>query len=246
MNDETLILYYYDDGLTADERREVESELASDPALARRYRELSRQLDGFGDVEAQAAPSHLVARWHDLIDRAAEREAVSASKPRRTFAIGSLFWGAAVTASLAVGIAIGVYLSGDAIDDPVPGGSFVDVTESPAGDAPTAFSRGLLVHFQESRDRLSGLRADGNGERARLITEIIRQNRLFARMATDNESQDLARVLRAFEPILVRLAADDISPQEAARLQSQLAFELNIMLTKLTRHVSEETDAIDI
>ena len=64
-------------------------------------------------------------------------------------------------------------------------------------------------------------------------------------MAKQNDSPDLARVLRAFEPILVRLSAEDISPGEAAKLQSQLAFEINIVLTKLARQVSDNTDAID-
>ena len=75
--------------------------------------------------------------------------------------------------------------------------------------------------------------------------QIVQQNRLFARVAKQNDSQDLARVLRAFEPILVQLAAADISNDEAARLQSQLAFELNIVLTKLSRQVSEETGLLE-
>ncbi len=109
-----------------------------------------------------------------------------------------------------------------------------------------AFSRGLLVHFQESRNQLTGLDAGANGARSQLIMNIIQQNRLFERMATQNESPDLARVLRAFEPILTRLAADDISPEDAEKLQAQLAFELNIVLTKLARQVSDKTDSIAI
>ena len=78
MNEETLTLYYYNDGLSDAERRDVESALAADPELARQYQALCRQLDGLADVEAQRAPAHLVERWHDIIDRAAEREAVAA------------------------------------------------------------------------------------------------------------------------------------------------------------------------
>ena len=48
-------------------------------------------------------------------------------------------------------------------------------------------------------------------------------------------------MLRAFEPILLRLAADDIAPEDAEALRAQLAFELNVMLTKLSRKPSKET-----
>ena len=102
------------------------------------------------------------------------------------------------------------------------------------------------MHFEESRNQLVGLSPDANGDRSLLIMGIIQQNRLFELAATRSDSQDLARVLRAFEPILLRLAADDISPEDAAALQSQLAFELNIVLTKLSRNLSKETDSIDI
>jgi DNA-binding FadR family transcriptional regulator len=76
-----------------------------------------------------------------------------------------------------------------------------------------------------------------------LILQIIEQNRLFERAAEQNNSQSLARVLRAFEPILLRLAADDIAPEDAEALRAQLAFELNVMLTKLSRDTSKETQS---
>jgi len=242
MNDNILTLYYYSDGLTAEERRQVESELGSDPALAARYNELRQQLDDLSTVDDPVAPPHLVARWHDLIDQAAEPEKVVALPPRTAFHFGSFFWGAAVAASLAVGVAIGIFISGE---ETVPVEPYAGVVEQPVAEMPTAFSRGLLVHFRDSRDRLSELDTSANGERDQLILNIIQQNRLFALMAKQNDSPDLARVLRAFEPILVRLSAEDISPEQAAKLQSQLAFEINIVLTKLARQVSDNTDAID-
>ena len=64
-------------------------------------------------------------------------------------------------------------------------------------------------------------------------------------MAKDNESQDLARVLRAFEPVLLRLASEDVTPAEAERLLAKLQFELTIVLTKLSRQVSDKTQATE-
>jgi DNA-binding FadR family transcriptional regulator len=67
---------------------------------------------------------------------------------------------------------------------------------------------------------------------------------MFERAAEQNDSKDLARVLRAFEPVLMRLAADDITVEDAEALQAQLAFELNVVLTKLRGNVSEVTGPI--
>ena len=58
MNDETLILYYYEDGLDEAGRARVAAELARDPALAERYRALCRSLEHLReppDVEVPAA-----------------------------------------------------------------------------------------------------------------------------------------------------------------------------------------------
>jgi hypothetical protein len=240
MNDETLMLYYYDE-LSAAERREVEAALAADATLAERYRVLRDELEGLVTSATPSAPSHLVEQWHDAIDKAAAREAVVASPPRRAFHFGSFFWGAAVTAALAIGVAIGVFVSGG---DPSVD-NVVAHTEAPPADASGAFSRGLFVHFRDSREQLVGIDPDMNGERQLLIQNVIDQNRLFERMAEQNDAGDLARVLRAFEPVLVRLASEDVSPEEAAKLQAQLSFELGIVLTKLGQRVSNETDDIE-
>jgi hypothetical protein len=243
MNDETLTLYYYDE-LSHAEQREVEAALAADAELAERYRVLREELDGLMTSEAPAAPTHLVHQWHDVIDKAAERERVASVPLARPFFFGSFSWGAVAVVALALGIAIGIQLSGnDPVIDagPVP----VVTTTEPTG----AFSRGLLVHFRDSREQLAGINPDMNGERQLLIQSIIDQNRLFEQLAEQNDAGDLARVLRAFEPVLVRLAADDVSPDEAARLQAQLSFELGVVLTKLNQHVSkgtEDTDTQDI
>jgi hypothetical protein len=85
---------------------------------------------------------------------------------------------------------------------------------------------------------------DAQRERAVLIMQMIQQNRMFERAAEQNDSADLARVLRAFEFVLVRLAADDITAEDAEALQSQLAFELDVMLTKLRRNASDVTGPI--
>lgn len=247
MNDEQLILYYYADGLSTAERRQIEAALAADPTLQRRYDALRRELDGFGDAPLSTqfrAPEHLVARWHASIDRASQLERKAERRPARALHFASFGWGAAVTAALALGIGIGMYLSSrndaDLSVNPLP--AIVEV--APSAAAADAFTRGLQAHFRDSRQNIGGLPVEDTESRRMLILHIVQQNRLFAREATENQSPELARVLRAFEPILVRLAAEDLAPEEAQRLQAQLVFELNVMLTKMNRTPSDRSESI--
>jgi hypothetical protein len=78
-------------------------------------------------------------------------------------------------------------------------------------------------------------------DRTMLVLRIIEQNRMFENAAVSSDALKLARVLRAFEPILLRLAADDLAPADAEALQAQLAFELSVMLTKLGAGSSDDS-----
>lgn len=239
MNEETLMLYYFADGLTEAERRDVEKALASDAALRRQYEKLCGELDAVDGESAPAAPAHFVARLHDSIDRAATLERQQKSGRKSPSQYSGLAWGAGVAAALAVGIGIGVFLG--KTDTVVQPDAMVDTQPAP-WEPSFAFERGLQVHLRNSRQDLDS--AAGTSKRSALAKQMIRQNRLFERAAEQHDAQDLARVLRAFEPILQRLAADDISPAEAQALQMQLTFELSVMLTKLGRKGSEETGPI--
>jgi len=228
MNEDTLILYYYNDGLSKRERQQVEAAINSDAAVAATYEELCQQLNGMSGPDSPAVPSHTVERWHDAIDRAARQEHVRAQSPARSFNPWSFVWGAAIAAALAIGIGLNM--------------TRVDPEIMAPSTVPGAFTRGVQVHFRDTFQELSSLPADSAADRSMLALQIIEQNRLFERAAVQNDSQSLARVLRAFEPVLLQLAAEDISPEDAAALQAQLIFELNVMLTKLSRDVSNETD----
>ena len=227
MNDDTLVLYYYNDGLTDEERRQVETALAADSQLAARFDALRKELDVVAEVEPVELPPHIRQRMHDSIDRIARPVLLSPQKPAGPFSFMSFAWGAAVTAALAVGIGIGVFLSAPEV--------------MPVSSSSDPFTRGMQVYLQDTRREISAMPADATADRTRLIMHIVDQNRLFERAAEQNDSQNLARVLRAFEPILLQLAAEDIAPEDAEALRAQLAFELNVMLTKLSRNTSKET-----
>ena len=176
--------------------------------------------------DVHTAPSHLVQQWHDSIDKAAALERGHESEPRRGWHPGSFFWGMAVSAAFALGLAVSFLLSDD--------------TPSNVPDViPVAFTRGLQVHLRDSKELLANM--DSTDDSTLLVLSLIEQNRVFESIADKNNAPKLARVLRAFEPILLQLAATDIAPEDAEALRAQLSFELNVMLTKLARETSNET-----
>lgn len=239
MNDDLLILYYYDDGLSDRERRRVAEALAADPALARRYQMLCREFAGM-EFDAPPPPAHVERRWHEALDRAADAEA----KPHNRVPAWSLMLAAAVTVALALGIGIGVLLgTNDETAVPDLGDTITDA-RPPEAAIGSSFARSMKVHLRESGQGLSAFGAADAAQRASLIGKMIEQNRLYEAAAMQNGADDLARVLRAFEPVLVQLAAEDITPAEAEALQARLQFELNVVLTKLTRQTSEQYESI--
>ncbi len=185
--------------------------------------------------EIHKAPEHLVQQWHDTIDKAAALERGREKTHRSNWHPGSFFWGVAVTAALTAGIAIGIFVAGDNGHNEVP----VLANTTPRSDViPAALTRGLQFHLLDSRKQLASLGPDT--DRTALVLQLIEQNRLYETAADQNNAPKLARVLRAFEPILLRLAASDIAPEDAEALRAQLSFELNVMLTKLAAESSDE------
>lgn len=174
-----------------------------------------------------------VQRWHDALDDAAAEEQVKTRTAGNTLHPASFFMGMAIAATLALGIAIGFFIGDDDAE------TFSPPTPQVATAMPDALSRGLQVHFRDSREQLLGL--PDSADRTMLVLRIIEQNRMFESAANASDAPKLARVLRAFEPILLQLAADDLAPEDARALQAQLAFELNVMLTKLSTESSNDS-----
>ncbi len=248
MNDDTLILYYYGDGLSDAERAAVEAALENDASLREQYRALCRSLDRFNEPPPERAPAHMVSRWHGGIERAAAGGRSGDASSGRGWHIPSFGWGALAASLVAAVVAIGVYFGDEAM--PVP--FIADSAERPGLDdrppgqvaTPVSFSRGLQVHLRESREDILRLAPDGNGDRTMLVMDIVRQNRVFERAARKHDAGDVARVLRAFEPVLLRLASEDTGAEDAAALRAKLGFELKVMLTKMEQNESDDTDSI--
>ena len=241
ISEETLTFYYYDDGLTAAERQAVEKALGSDPDLSARYETLCRELDGWSEPEAIEAPSHLVQQLHESITTAANAGIRESRDTKSSFGSIFLIWGGAIAAALVVGFGFGNYFSTDTGPLLPPDNYTVEVPGIVDTAVPASFTRGLQVHLQDSQREIAELPVETSANRTALVLQIIEQNRVFERTAELNNSDNLARVLRAFEPILLRLANEDMAPADAEALRAQLAFELNVMLTKLANRPSKES-----
>lgn len=239
VSDDTLTLYFYSDGLTQSERQAVAHAIAADASVAERYKQLADELAAIAMEPAEPVPADLRARFIDTIDRAARLEQTTQAPPGRVAHLPSFFWGAAVTLALAVGLGIGTWFSsnteGEAGGGPIPDRMVaLGTTRTPT------FSRSVRVHFSDSRRELARLDPTSDAERILLVADLIAQNRLYEKAAEQNGAPELARVLRAFEPVLVRLAAEELDAAEAEALRAKLGFELDVMLTKLARASSTE------
>ena len=193
-------------------------------------------------AETHKAPDHLVQQWHASIDEAAAIERGREAAPRAGWHPVSFLFGMAITAALALGVGIGYQWNEPAAVDRSEGSVAVienGTVENRPGAMPVALTRGLQYHLRESQQLLVSV--DEDTDTTSMVLDIIEQNRLYEAAAENGNAPKLARVLRAFEPILLRLAADDIAPADAAALREQLSFELKVMLTKLARESSDDS-----
>jgi hypothetical protein len=100
-----------------------------------------------------------------------------------------------------------------------------------AGGEARAYENGLKFHLASTEQNLASLGEATPEERARLIETMISQNRIYALAAERAGEPQLARVLRAFTPILESLANGDGELTESGI--AQLGFELRVMQARL-------------
>lgn len=256
IDDDALILYHYDDGLTAAERARIGAALRDDPALALRYLTLTAELAELRVVRDVPAPPQALRRWRSSLERAARLEASAPARPgwRPRFgradaasaparapwwpSLGAAF---AALALVMVGIGIGTRLRvGDGPETPIA--AQPAPTSSPLS---TPLQRGVQVHLRDAEAELAALRTGGDpARRGALLAEIIERNRLYERAATEQNAERLARVLRAFEPVLLSLADEHTDPQTFEAERAQLAFELGVMQTKLAHAPSKSVQSL--
>ena len=229
ISDDDLLLYYYRDGLDATERARVATALAKQPELAQRLHRLVAQLDTAAELPDVPVPAHIQQRWQGAL--------MARSRARPSFRWQAL---AATVALMAILFTVWVSMKPapeQVADQPSP-------TSPQAAGAPpetVAYERGLRWHLANTEQRLAKLDTAQPDERARLVEAIIEQNRLYALAADRANEPQLARVLRAFTPILESLT--DERRETSAGDIAQLSFELRVMQARLKAAADPSTPA---
>jgi hypothetical protein len=223
ITDEELILYYYRDGLEAEERARIGTALAEQPELAQRLQKLVNRLDAAAAIPEVPVPAEAMQRWKTALDQATQQKVVELQPARKRFA--PMTWLAAA-ATLVIAIAAIITLRPQPTQ-PQP----IAEVEPPAEEASSsAYERGLKSHLASTERQLASLESATPEERARLVAIIIEQNRIYALAAERAGEPQLARVLRAFTPILENLQQGGGDASESV---DQLAFELRVMQGRL-------------
>ncbi len=225
INDDELLLYHYQDGLGAARVEAISRLLRSDPELARRYQQLRAELAQI-PAPAEMQPSAAAQdRWRLRLQQRAGTE-LPTHPPRRHWTMTL----AGATLVL-LGVAIGTRIA----ERSAP------VTEIPiaATADPLPLQRGLRSHFRDARAVLAQLPLDDPAQRSALVNDIVAQNRLYERAALAQGDERLARVLRAFEPVLAELAKEPAQGESDSGARAQLDFELAVMQTKMSRSPSK-------
>jgi hypothetical protein len=224
ISDDDLLLYYYRDGLEPTERARVATALARDPELAQRLHRLVAQLDTAAEMPDVPVPTHIQQRWQAAL--------TARARPRPSFRWQAL---AASVALLAVLVTVWVSMK------PAPEQVAHESAPAAATPDPAAYERGLRWHLANTEQRLANLDSAQPDERARLIGAIIEQNRMYALAADRANEPQLARVLRAFTPILESLT--DERRETSAADVAQLSFELRVMQARLKAEASPPSTA---
>ena len=235
INDDDLLLYYYRDGLDPDERARIGAELSARPELAQRLHRLVARLDAAAAQPDVPVPAHVQQRWEAALNAVAI-EKVRALPARRGFPGQWL----AAAAALAT-IALVVIFQGRQPTTPVPSATTNVPAPDPA-EAASAYEHGLKFHLASTERQLASLEKATPEERTRLVASIIDQNRIYALAADRAGEPQLARVLRAFAPVLEDVASGHPASTDASL--AQLNFELRVMQARLRADGQSPTNTL--
>ena len=227
ISDDELLLYYYRDGLDAADRARIGAALSEQPELARRMQALVARLDAAAASPEVPVPADVQQRWRTALERAADTDEQRETRaPRRFF---DFRWPAAAAAVLAI---VALNLIFQIVNRPAPEQTAEVATPAdvPATADASAYERGLKFHLASTERQLAGLDNAKPEDRARLVETIIAQNRMYALAAERAGEPQLARVLRAFGPVLESVAHGG---ESSARSVAQLSFELRVMQGRL-------------
>jgi hypothetical protein len=231
ISDGDLLLYYYRDGLDAAERTRIGAALSEQPDLAHRLHRLVARLDAAAVMPEVPVPAHTQQRWQIALDRAAQSDTRPAAITVRRSSTDSR-WQAAAAAAAVLTLVVIIQVA----MQPWPNQSTQNAlpASTPAARSPSeasAYERGLRWHLANTEWRLAKLDSAKPEERARLIERIVAQNRMYALAAERANEPQLARVLRAFTPILESIEDNRRGSSESDI--ARLTFEMRAIQARL-------------
>jgi hypothetical protein len=231
ISDDDLLLYYYRE-LDPTERARIGAALTEQPELARRLHALVARLDAAAASAEVPVPAETQQRWRAALEHAVRKEGGGAARqaPASRF-LRQPQWLAAAAAVLVAALIFGVQGVMQSSRDPVTDAVSASTQEPTRNETSSAYEHGLKWHLASTERRLASLGEATPEERARLIETIVGQNRIYALAAERAGEPQLARVLRAFTPVLESVAADD--GESTASSVAQLSFELRVMQARL-------------
>ena len=225
ITDDDLLLYHYRDGQDAAERARISAALAEQPELAQRLHRLVGRLDAAAAIPEVPVPAETLTRWRAALDVAATTPTLRApSEIRRPST--NFRWLAAAAVVLVAIFSVSQFMR-------QPSEQIAEVTTPTGADAPGsngAYERGLKSHLAATEQQLVSLESATPEQRARLVETIIEQNRVYALAAERAGEPQLARVLRAFTPVLETLSQEKGDPTASV---AQLSFEMRVMQGRL-------------
>lgn len=220
ISDDDLLLYHYREGLAPEERARIGAALSAQPELAQRLHALVTRLDAVAAIPEVPVPEAVQQRWRAALDARAQAQPVASDNQTRSARRPNLLWPLAMAATAIVALVL-------VIPNRTPKVT-PEITATATDSA--AYERGLKWHLASTERQLASLDSATPEERARLIDTIIAQNRIYALAAERAGEPQLARVLRAFSPVLEELTQEG---GDASASIAQLGFELRIMQGRL-------------
>jgi hypothetical protein len=241
ITDDDLLLYYYRE-LEPAERARIGAALSEQPELSRRLHTLVARLDAAAATPEVPVPALTQQRWAAALARARSGDARAARPGSRFFA--QTGWLAA--AAVAVVALVFVFQQGkqtphdQSANNPTPA-PVSDPAQGAGTEDSSAYEHGLKWHLASTEQQLASLNEATPAERAQLIETIISQNRMYALAAERAGEPQLARVLRAFTPILENVADGH---SETASSVAQLSFEMRVMQARLGADAAAQSNTL--
>jgi hypothetical protein len=229
ITDDELLLYYYRE-LDAADRARIGAALGTQPDLAQRLHRLVARLDAVAALPEVPVPAQVLQRWQTALEGVSTQAAPA--RDRRFNTTGWLAMAATLVVALVVTFQVIQPERNQVAVTPPP-------SEAPTSQDPTAYENGLKFHLASTERRLASLTAATPAERARLVEAIIGQNRIYALAAERAGEPQLARVLRAFTPVLEDVASGRAQSTEGSL--AQLNFELRVMQARLGADTQAQT-----